>query len=515
MTALGPLLPTLLGMLGLLILAIVLTHLAVRRYGGWRVVRRAVAREIRNTVAALTAPVRARRRHRRHVRLLTDLLTEPEAWVDAEQAMLRAEAVAPGLEAYGAVVGHDVVGVYVGGVTRPPEPGEPWVVDERDPMLWWIDRVDVPSAGGPASGAASRPAPPLLVALGVDLEYDVLVTLLDLVRGPATVSVGGEPRAARALLQTIAAQLDARLPAGALTVADGVHDQYGGPDPATAIAAAEGRAAPGEPAFAVCAMAPPGRRPTGGARLIAGEARGAARLIETARGGGVLVHGTQLCADAFALPAAVAEIFGELPPYPTPGHPGDDLVEPALAPPGRAVRPGDAPSAAPGLPGLSGPAPPGLGAPSAGGPTSGAAKSGGLVPPGDDLAAASHGAGQPVGGPIPASAMPPGGLAVPGGDLTVPIRGTAQPAGGPISASAGPPGGPATPPPPGTAAPPLAGAGSPPPGGTASPPPPAGKAAAVPGSAAVPADDDLVEPEAQARPAGVSSSGRDGRSPDP
>ncbi|MEV5411201.1 hypothetical protein AB0K60_20465 [Thermopolyspora sp. NPDC052614] len=573
MTPARPMLPTLLGMLGLLILAIVLTHLAVRRYGGWRVVRRAVAREIRHTVAALTAPARTRRRHRRQLRLLTELLTEPEAWTDAEQAMLRAEAVAPGLEAYGVLLGADVVGVFVGGAPgEPPQPGEPWVVDELDPLLWWIDRADVPGAAGPRHGATSRTAPPLLVALGVDLEYGVLVALLDLIRGPATVSVGGEPRIARAVLQSIAAQLDARLPAGALTVADGVHDHYGGPDPVAALAAAERRATPGEPAFAVCAAAPPGRRPTGGARLIAGEARGTARLVETARDGGVLVHGIPLYADTLALPEAVAEVFGELPPYPTPQHTAGDLVEPALAPPGRAARPAPSPHWTPGHPGLAAPA---LGAPPAAGPIFASAVPHGSAPPGGNarpaagfrrapgaegdlteptLAASIRGA-QRAGGPTSASAAPNGGPALPPPSGTAPppppaSGGTAIPKGTPPDGSnpATPNGGPTLPPPSGTAPPPPPASGGtpvpkgtspdgsnpaapnggpalPPPSGTAPPPPPASGGTAAPkgtspdggGAAATggSADDDLGETRAPARPAGVSSSGGGGQHPGP
>ncbi|MEV5411067.1 hypothetical protein AB0K60_19780 [Thermopolyspora sp. NPDC052614] len=352
-----PWLPTMLGLAGVLILFAVLMHLAVRRYGGWRVVTLALHAEIELTVARITAPARSRRRHRRHLRLLTELLSDPDGWVIAEQAMLRAEAVSPGLQAYAALLGWDVVGVLVsGGPGGLPAPGEPWVVDEDDPGLWWIDRTDA-AGTAPASYAISlRPTPPLLVALGTDIEYEVLAVLLDLVRGPATLSIGGEPGTARAVLQSIAAQLDARLPARALMVADGVHDHYRGPDPVTAIAAAEHHAAiSGEPTFAVCATLPGGRRSVGGARLIAGDgARGTARLVETARDGGVLVHGTPLCADAFALPAAVAEIFGQFPPYPTPGNLAGDLEEPKRTDPARSSRTAAGPT--PGYPAAQEPA---------------------------------------------------------------------------------------------------------------------------------------------------------------
>jgi len=331
-------LPALLGLIGLQLLLFVGTHLVVRRYGGWRAVRRAVVREIDLTAEAFAEPFRARARRRRNLRTLTGLLSDPAGWAVAERAMRRAEAAAPGVAAYAALLGADVVGVLVcGGAGEPPRPGPPWVVDERDPLRWWIDRVDVTGAAENAPAPASRRAPPLLVTLGVHFEHDELVVLLDLVRGPAAVQVGGDPHAARAVLQTITAQLDVRCPPGTVTVAAGVHDRHPGGAPDAALAAARARATPGRPAFAVCATAP--RPPGGHARLLAGDGvRGTARLIETARNGGVLVHGTPLCADASVLPAAVKTILSGLPPYPTPRDPADDLTEPALATPFRTAR---------------------------------------------------------------------------------------------------------------------------------------------------------------------------------
>jgi hypothetical protein len=325
------------GLAGVLILFAVLAHLAARRQGGWRVVRRRLRREAALTATAFAAPVQTRLRYRRHLRLLVRLLRQPAGWADAERALLRAEAVRADVRAYAALLGTDVVGVLVAcGSAEPPQPPAPWVTDVLDPRLWWIDRTDVTER---AARVNVRDVAPLLVALGVDDEHALLAVLLDLTSGPAAVAVDGEPRTARAVLQSLTAQLDARLPAGALTVADGVHDQYAGPDATTAVAAAERRAASADgPAFAVCAAAPQGRRLPDGVQLIAaGGVRGLARLLTTRRDGGLLVHGTPLRVDAISLPRAVARIIGELPPYPAPGGPVDDLAEPPL-PAHRAAR---------------------------------------------------------------------------------------------------------------------------------------------------------------------------------
>ncbi|MET9611887.1 hypothetical protein [Kitasatospora indigofera] len=315
---------TLFGLAGLLLLLAVLAQLGARRAGGWRVVRRRLRREAAATAAAFAAPVRAQLRYRRHLRLLLRLLGDRSGWADAERAALGAGRV-PGVQPYGVLLGRTVVGVLVAcGPAAPPRPPKPWAADDTDPRLWWLDRAD---AAGVATGG--RPAP-LLAALGTDGRHAVL---LDLATGPAVTVLGGDKGTGRAVLQALAAQLDARLPAGAVTVADGVNPRHTGPEPAAALAMAERAATGGAPAFAVCAELPAGARPAAGSRLLAlSGARGSARLL-TADRAGLSVLGTGLRVDAVPLARATARSLPLLPPYPAhDSGPTDDgdLAEPAL-----------------------------------------------------------------------------------------------------------------------------------------------------------------------------------------
>ncbi len=333
----------LLGLAAVLVLAGVLAQLGARRAGGWRVVRRGLRREAAMTAAAFAAPVRSQLRYRRQLRLLRGLLSDPIGWADAERAMLDAARV-PGVQPYAALLGQVEVGVLVAARSGPvPQPPEPWTVDEADPRLWWTDRAD--AAGAATSG---RPAP-LLAALGTDGRHAVL---FDLASGPVVTEVGGERGTARAVLQAVAAQLDTRLPAGAVTVAAGVHPRHPGPDPAEALRTAQRTAAGGGPAFAVCAEAPAEARPGRGARLLVlAGARGSARLL-TAERDGLRVHGTALRIDAGALARATARSLRLLPPYPAlDTGPADetDLAEPEFGAdgPGAVARPAPAPPGRP------------------------------------------------------------------------------------------------------------------------------------------------------------------------
>ncbi|MFJ9951303.1 hypothetical protein [Kitasatospora sp. NPDC091207] len=320
--------PGLIGLGGLLLLLAVLAHLAVRRGGGWRAARRRLRREAAATAAGFAAPVRAQLRFRRGLRLMLRLLGSREGWADAERAVLGA-GVVPGVRPYGALLGPALVGVLVAcGPGAPPRPPEPWVVDDADPRLWWIAREDVTAT--PVGGG--RPAP-LLALLGTDGRHAVL---LDLADGPAVTEFGGERGLARAVLQAVAAQLDTRLPVGAVTVADGVHPHHPGPEPAAALLAAERAAAGGHPAFAVCATVVDEERPAAGVRVLTlGGSRGSARLL-TADRDGLRIRGSGLRVDAVALARATARILRGLPPHPAfDAAPADDtdLVEPDLTGP--------------------------------------------------------------------------------------------------------------------------------------------------------------------------------------
>ncbi|MYW02273.1 hypothetical protein GT354_29180, partial [Streptomyces sp. SID3343] len=178
---------------------------------------RRLRRELALTAAAFAQPVTATTRFRRRRRLLVRSLRERAVWVDAERASLLAGAVSADVRPFGVLVERDVVGVLVSCGPDVPAPGEPWAVDEADPRLWWIGRGDLGAVEGTA---------PLLVAVGTDREA---VVFLDLLTGPRVVAVSGERRGAGSTLQALAAQVDARLPVGAVTVADGVLPRFAGP----------------------------------------------------------------------------------------------------------------------------------------------------------------------------------------------------------------------------------------------------------------------------------------------
>ncbi|GII42037.1 hypothetical protein Pph01_70400 [Planotetraspora phitsanulokensis] len=343
MAAPAPELTVVLGVAGGLLVLVVLVHLVVGRLGGWRALRRRVRREVALTVRAFAAPFRARVRYRRRLRLLVRLLGHPAGWGDAERAMT--EAARTGIRPYAALLGPGRVGVMVAfGPGDPPEPPDPWAADAADPRLWWIDRAHLAAPAHP-DGAA-----PLLVSVGTDGDHAVL---LDLMPEPPVVAIGGDPRVARPVLQTIAAQLDARLPEAAVTVAGDVHPRHSGQDASGAVAAAARHAASGALTFAVCGASPAGMPVPRGVRLItAGVARGRAWLLTADRSGGMLVHGTPLRVDVLPLPAAVARVVGALPPYGgaheglRPSAAGDLVAPPPADPPGHSAVGGRRPGVA-------------------------------------------------------------------------------------------------------------------------------------------------------------------------
>jgi hypothetical protein len=331
--------------LGLAILLIVVANRLARRAGGWYFVRRRVRREVRLTAAAFAAPVRNWFQYRRRLRLLSRLLADPAVWQAGERAVRSVDAVTPeGCRPYATVVGDDLVGVFVGGlaVTEPPDP---WISDDTEPGLWWSVRETWNDQPGPDPSARSV----LLTALGVDGARAVF---LDLADGPPVTALYGDERAAHALLQAMAAQLDQRLPPGAVTVAQGVHPRHAGPPMARALReAADWCADHGAPAVAVCAdPLPEPIGPDGPFVLVQGRAHGRARLLTVSRNG-VVVHGTPLRPDATALPRAVARAIGSLPPH---RPPSARTAQPARTAPldtpvlGRSASPGAAsPSTAP------------------------------------------------------------------------------------------------------------------------------------------------------------------------
>ncbi|MFG3023640.1 hypothetical protein ACGFZQ_34755 [Streptomyces sp. NPDC048254] len=306
---------TLLGLVGLLVLVFAVTSWLVRRGGGWKALWRRLRREITLTVRAFTGPVRTELRYRRGLRLLVRLLRDPAVWADAERATALAATVRPGVRPYGVLAGPEWMAVLVaadGDALR--EPPEPWAADETDPRLWWIDRADL-------TDDTEDPAAPLLVCVGHDMGHAVL---LDVRSGPPALSVFGPPRAARtarAVLQALAAQVDARLPEGRVAIAAGVHPRHPG---ATATATV------GQPGIEVAVCADPLERPLpSGVRLLSlGVARGRTRLLEIAPDSTLTAHGAPAAArvDALPLSRAVARTLSALPPCPD--RPDDEAARP-------------------------------------------------------------------------------------------------------------------------------------------------------------------------------------------
>ncbi|MER7834714.1 hypothetical protein ABTY98_02075 [Streptomyces sp. NPDC096040] len=306
---------TLLGLVGVLVLVLAVTHWLVRRGGGWKALWRRLGREITLTVRAFTGPVRTELRYRRGLRLLVRLLRDPAVWADAERATAMAASVRPGVRPYGVLAGPEWMAVLVaadGDALR--EPPEPWASDETDPRLWWIDRADL-------TDDTEDLAVPLLVCVGHDMGQAVL---LDVRSGPPALSVYGPPRAARtarAVLQAVAAQLDARLPEGRVAIAAGVHPLHPGAPAAATV---------GQPGIEVAVCADPLERPLpSGLRLLSlGVARGRTRLLEIAPDSTLTVHGAPAAArvDVLPLSRAVARTLSALPPCPD--RPDDEIARP-------------------------------------------------------------------------------------------------------------------------------------------------------------------------------------------
>ncbi|MEO3749629.1 hypothetical protein [Streptomyces sp. B6B3] len=311
-----------LGILVAVLVAFLLLRYVAMRLGGWRAAWARVRRECALTAHAFAAPFRAWLRHRRSLRLLVRALRDPATWRDAERGLAAArQAAAPaGGQPYAALVDADTVTVLLAGRHLPtPE-------DDADdpPGHWSIDRADLP----PVVPAPDQPYP-VLVALG---ERAGRCVFLDVATGPPLLSVAGDRRSRTALHQAVAAQLDARLPAGLVLVAEGVHRQFPGPPVRAAYRTAEGiRPRHGVAPVLVTAELPdplppglvaPPDGPAGPRLLLLGPGRGYQRTLLTDRHGQIVVVGTPLLAAGNALARAIARVLGALPPVLPPTPPG-------------------------------------------------------------------------------------------------------------------------------------------------------------------------------------------------
>ncbi|MET9269886.1 hypothetical protein [Kribbella sp. NPDC003557] len=290
-----------LGYAGLVLFALVLLNLLVRRLGGWRRLLGWIGRQVKQAVRAFTEPIAARRRYRRRLRLLVRMLRDSEAWAEAERAMIAAAGISPGVAPYAVALARRRIGVLVAGASD-LEPPEPWSADAEDPRLWWIDRSELPDNG-------SVREMPLLVCVGTD-STGGHVMMLDLLSGPRTLSVYGVERTARAVVQAMAAQLDVRLPVGAIEVAEGIHPRHDGL-PLEEAARRLG-------AWYVVGAGPLDAPLQAGRRMLSlGVARGSCRLLEVLPDQTLRLHGgaSWLRIDPLPLAKAVARSIRRLPAH--------------------------------------------------------------------------------------------------------------------------------------------------------------------------------------------------------
>ncbi|MGW6196255.1 hypothetical protein ACWF0M_08915 [Kribbella sp. NPDC055110] len=290
-----------LGYAGLVLLFLVLLNLLVRRLGGWQKLIGWIGRQIKQTVRAFAEPIAARRRYRRRLRLLIQALRDSEGWAEAERAMIAAAGISPGVAPYAVALAKRRIGVLVAAASD-LEPPEPWSADARDSRLWWIDRSELPETG-------SVREMPLLVCIGTD-STGGYVLMLDLLSGPRTLSVYGVDRTARAVVQAMAAQLDVRLPVGAIEVAEGIHPRHDGM-PLEEAARRLG-------AWFVVGAGPLAGPLQAGRRMLSlGVARGSSRLLEALPDQTLRLHGgaTWLRIDPLPLAKAVARSIRRLPPH--------------------------------------------------------------------------------------------------------------------------------------------------------------------------------------------------------
>lgn len=267
-----------------------------------------IRREVLATARAFAQPVREQRRYRSRLRLLELLLRDPHGYGDAERAMALASVLLPGSRPSIALLGEVRIGVVVHEETPATDLlPTPWVLDLVEPRLWWIERAEL-GVMPPEQGA------PLLACVGISGDKAVL---LDLFAGPDTVSVLGVPRTASAVIQALAAQLDVRLPAGAVRVGAGVHASYAGTaddeeyDVGVLFAVVHGAAA--VPAV-----------PVGVRVLHPGAAEGSSRVLTAGRDGYLAIDRVPLSISVDVLPLthALVRTLHLVPPWPAPEFAG-------------------------------------------------------------------------------------------------------------------------------------------------------------------------------------------------
>ncbi|SOD64042.1 hypothetical protein SAMN06297387_11421 [Streptomyces zhaozhouensis] len=308
-----------LGLLAVLLVLFLIIRAVAMRLGGWGAAWARVKRECAVTAHAFAAPVKAWLRHRRSLRVLVHGLRAPETWRDAELALAAARHATRDSRSrpYAVLVTDRTVTVLLTGLgEEPPEDGPWWVAEGDTPDHWSAERAELP----PVVPVPDL-APPVLVAVGA---AEGGCCLLDLGSGPPVVCVEGESRAAVALHQALAAQVEVRLPQGMVVIAEGVHRGYEGmPTRAAHRAADRLKPRAGIAPVLIAAELPDPLPPELTAPpsdfpelrlLLLGEGRAYLRIVLTDRTGQVRVVGTPLLAEGNALSRAIAKVLTDIPP---------------------------------------------------------------------------------------------------------------------------------------------------------------------------------------------------------
>ncbi|MEV4924525.1 hypothetical protein [Streptomyces roseoverticillatus] len=219
------------GMAAVLVLLLWWLIRAVARQGGARRACRRVAWEFRMTRRAFTAPFRARGLHRRRVRTLTSFLADPAVPALVDHALTGAErAAGEDCRVPAAAVSADRQRVAVVVAGRSPRAATaPWRDARDEPGGWtWSAGAAAVGTGALGTGAEAPPARRTLpLVIGVDRLSGATV-VADWMCGPPVVSLEGDIRVARSVLQALAAQLDLLADGPEVQVARGVHPRYPG-----------------------------------------------------------------------------------------------------------------------------------------------------------------------------------------------------------------------------------------------------------------------------------------------
>ncbi|MEU5159065.1 hypothetical protein AB0G74_05560 [Streptomyces sp. NPDC020875] len=288
---------------------------AIRRQGGFRPACRRLAWETRMTRRAFTEPFRARSAHRRRIRTLTSFLADPAVPARVDRVVDGArEAAGEGCSVPVVLVSADRAEYTAVIAGRDPRPARlPWHEESRSPgpRTRTVTASEIP--------AAVPYDPTLPLVLGSDRLSGATV-IADWADGPPVISLEGDTRMVRAVVQALAAQLDLAARGPRVEIVRGVHPRWPGRDLDTVLDELENAGPSGEagaatpPPVLVC-WAPAGRQrerlaalcAEGRTRaLVGGRFPGACWSLHTEPGGRIIGPGLGVDTESAALGRAVA-----------------------------------------------------------------------------------------------------------------------------------------------------------------------------------------------------------------